>query len=159
MKDCFGVTDEGEIIHSTDGIHWDITDFNLIYSGYYKHCYFTSVLVTENRIAIAGVNSENLPVVFFSSKGTVWTDRPLDYDNHLGERTSLEDQPNKMIYDELGDQFFLICNNGKILKLPSCSHCNALEVISSDDLEGIIFTDDTMVIVGENFSIRAINIR
>lgn len=157
--DCYGVTDEGEIIHSTDGINWDITDFNLVYAGYYKNCYFTSVLVTENRIAVAGVNIDNLPVVLFSSKGTVWTDRPLDYDNHLGERTLLDEEPNGLIYDDLGDQFFLICNNGKLLKLPSCSHCNELEVISSEDLEGIIFSDDTMVIVGENFSIRSINIR
>jgi hypothetical protein len=159
ITDCYGVTDAGEIIRSTDGIHWDITDFNLVYSGFYKHCYFTNVVVTENRIAVAGVNSDNLPVVMFSSKGTVWTERPLDYDDDLGRRVVLDELPNGLIFDDLGDQFFLLCNNGKILKLPSCSHCNELEVISSEDLEGMIFTEDSMVIVGENFLIRSISLR
>ena len=159
ITDCYGVTDEGEIIHSTDGIHWDILDFNKVYSGFYKQCYFTKVLVTENRIAVTGVNKDNTPLVMFSSQGGVWTERSLDYKNDQGINVSLEDLPNNIIYDETGNDFFLVCNKGKLMKLPSCNQCNELEVISSEDLEGISLNGNTMMIVGGNFLIRSINIR
>ncbi|MDM7917700.1 MAG: hypothetical protein QUS12_00860, partial [Methanosarcina sp.] len=72
QSDCYGVTDEGEIIHSSDGIKWDITDFNKVYSGYYKPCYFKRVVVSENSIVITGVRSDGSPVLLFSSYGSVW---------------------------------------------------------------------------------------
>jgi hypothetical protein len=157
-SDCFGVTDEGEIIHSTDGIYWDILDFNQAYSGFYKPCHFNKILATENQIAVAGIRNDGSPVFMFSSQGNVWTEKPLIYNDEQGMPGLLEDSPNDMYYDNTGNQFFLVCCNGKLLKLPSCSQCNKLAVISADDLEGISCNEDTVMIVGENFLVRTLKL-
>jgi len=158
-SDCYGVTDEGEIIHSVDGIKWDIIDFNKVYSGYYKPCYFTKVLATEHRIAVAGIRNDRSPVLMFSNRGNVWTERTLDYTDDQGMREMLGDRPYDMIYDDSEDLFYLVCSKGKVLQLPSCSHCNKMAVISTADLEGISSNDNIMMIVGENFLIKAISLK
>ncbi len=158
-SECFGVTDEGEIIRSVNGIDWDITDFNRVYAGYYKPCIFTRVLAVENRIAVAGIRDDDSPVLIFSNRGGVWTERPLNFTDDQGITDYLTGVPNDIFYDEPKDQFYLACNDGKLLKLPSCSHCNKLVVLSVDDLEGISSHENTMMIVGSKFLIRAVNLR
>lgn len=157
--DCYGVTDEGEIIHSRDGINWDIIDFNKVYSGYYKSCFFTKVLATENRIVVTGIQIDGSPVLMFSNQGGVWTERQLYYTDDQGMKMFLNDSLNDVIYDETSDQFFLACNNGKLMQMPSCSQCNKLATVQNDDIEGIAILENTMMIVGKNFFVKTLNIR
>ncbi len=157
--DCFGVTDEGEIIHSSDAISWDILDFNEFYSGFYQPCHFTRVLVTEDRIAITGNRNDGSPVLMFSSGGKVWTERKLNYTDEQGMPVFLRESPNDMLYDPPEEQFFLVFGKGKLMKLTSCSHCNDLAVISEEDLTGISGNENTLMVVGGNFFIKALNIR
>jgi len=156
---CFGVTDEGEIIHSIDGIKWNITDFNKVYSGYYKTCYFTKILVTENRIAIIGKYSDGSPVLMLSTKGNVWTERTLIYNDDQGFKNILEDSPNDVIYDDSEDIFYMVCSKGKVMQLPSCNQCNKVIEVSSEDLKGISLNEKTLMIVGDNFFIKAVNLK
>ena len=156
---CYGVTDEGEIVHSVDGIKWDIMDFNQVYSGFYKPCYFTKVLVTENRIAITGLRDDGSPVLMFSNQGRVWTERHLNYTNEQGFTDFLTGIPNDIFYDKPEDCYYLACSDGKLLKLPACSHCNKLEVLCRENLEGISLRKNTLMAVGENFIIKTIDIR
>jgi|WetSurMetagenome_2_1015567.scaffolds.fasta_scaffold04791_1 hypothetical protein len=158
-SDCYGVTDEGEIIRTADGIKWDIIDFNKVYSGYYKTSYFTKVLVTDNRIAIAGIHNDGSPVLLLSTQGNVWTERPLIYTDDQGYKVILEDSPNDIIYNDSEDLFYLVCNKGKVMQLPSCNHCNKVVVISTEDIEGIAFNDKIMVIVGGNFLIKVVSLK
>ncbi len=159
ISECFGVTDEGEIIHSVDGINWDITNFNQVYSGYYKPCYFTKVLVTENRIAITGSHDDDSPVLMFSNQGRVWTERLLNYTDDKGDKGFLTAIPNDIMYDESGDYFYLACSNGKVIQLPSCTQCNKLARVSTEDLEGISSNGNTMMIVGGNFLIKDVSLK
>jgi hypothetical protein len=158
-SDCFGVSDEGEIIHSVDGIKWDIIDFNKVYSGYYKTSYFTKVLVTDNRIAITGIHNDGSPVLILSTLGNVWTERPLIYTDDQGYKNVLEETPNDIIYNDSEDQFYLACSKGKVMQLPACNQCNKLAVISEENLMGISFNDNTIVIVGGNFLIKAVSLK
>ena len=89
--DCYGVSDQGEIIHSGDGMNWDIFDFNQNYSGFYKPCRFTKVLATQNQIALIGKQEDGLPVLYFSSGGKVWTERSLIYKDRQGMSWLLEE--------------------------------------------------------------------
>ena len=154
---CYGVTDEGEIIHTVDGINWDILDFNKFYSGYYKPCSFTKVLATENQIAVAGVHDDGSPVLMLSTGGKVWSERSLSYTDDHGMISYLTDIPYDIFYDLAIDQFILACSKGKIMTIPSCSHCNQLMVLSTEDLMGISGNGNELMIVGENFYIKAIN--
>lgn len=158
-SDCYGVTDEGEIIRTADGIKWDIIDFNKVYSGYYRTSYFTKVLVTDNRIAVTGIHNDGSPVLLLSTQGNVWTERPLIYTDDQGYKVVLEDSPNDLIYNDSEDLFYMICKNGKVMQLPSCNQCNKVVVISTDDLEGISFNDNIMMIVGGNFLIKAVSLK
>lgn len=158
-NDCYGVTDEGEIIHSSDAISWDILDFNEYYSGFYKPCHFTRVLVTEDRIAIAGIRNDGSPVLMFSSGGKVWTERKLNYTDEQGMEGFLPDSPFDMFYDQSEEQLFLVFGKGKLMKLTSCSHCNDLAVLTAEDLTGISGNENTLMVVGCNFFIKALNIR
>lgn len=158
-SDCYGVTDEGEIIHTTDGKKWNITDFNKVYSGFYKTSYFTKILVTENRIAIAGKHNDGSPVFMLSTKGNVWTERPLIYTDDQGYNNILEESPNELIYIDTEDQFYMVCNKGRVFQLPSCNHCNKLAVVSEENLLGISYNENVLMIVGENFIIRPINLK
>lgn len=153
---CYGVTNEGEIISTRNGTDWDILDFNQSYSGFYKPSYFTSVLVTDNRVAVAGHHNDGSPVLFFSSAGEVWTERDLNYTDDHGQYTFLEDIPLDMIYHFETDQFILVCSKGKIMTIPSCSHCNTLDQISTEDLNAISGHGNRIIIVGENFFKKAV---
>lgn len=157
-SECFGVTDKGEIIHTWDGSKWEITDFNKVYAGYYKPCYFTAILVTDNRIAITGIRNDGSPVMMFSTRGGVWTERILNYTDDQGIIGYLSDSPNDISYYEQGDEYYLACSNGKLLKLPSCSQCNKLIVLSDKNLEGISIIENNLMIVGENYLIRDLNL-
>jgi hypothetical protein len=156
-SDCYGVTDAGEIIHSVDGIHWDIFDYNRVYSGYYKPCSFTGVLVTQNRIAVAGRQDDDSPVVAFSNQGNVWTERILSYTNDQGSREFLTEIPNSIIYDEAGDQFILGCDNGTLILLPPCSQCNKVSKVSDTDLRGLSLIGSKMLVVGDDYFTRMMN--
>ena len=158
-SDCFGVTDEGEIIKTSDGKSWDIFDFNQVYSGFYKSCRFTKVLATENRIAAAGINYDGSPVFMFSNQGKVWTERQLSYTDEQGAPGILDGLPADIFYDGPEDQFFLVCTNGKLLKLPSCSQCNKLTVVSEQKISGISCNENTMMLVGEKYYVKPIIIR
>jgi len=158
LSQCYGVTDDGEIIHTDDAVHWDIFDYNRVYSGYYKQCSFTSVLVTLNRIAVAGKQDDGSPVVAFSSQGNVWTERILSYTDDQGFMGFLNEIPNSILYDEAGDQYFLACNRGTLLLLPGCTQCNKVTRVSDEDLSGLSFNGNKMIVVGNDYFARLMDI-
>jgi len=154
---CYGVTDEGEIIHTSDGLNWTIFDFNEVYDGYYKACSFEKVLVTPKQIAVIGKNVDGLPVLFFSSVGNVWSERPLNYSDEQGFNAQLGEIPNDIYYDSLNDQFILICTHGMIMTIPSCSHCNKIYKITDKNLRGISGNEHALILVGDDNFIMTIN--
>ena len=156
--DCFGVTDEGEIIQTADGTNWNIFDFNQFYKGFYKKCSFTNTLATEKGIAIAGVDEDGSPVFFFSTMGKVWSERLLVYKNGLGIQELLTGKPTGIFYDKAHDTFYLVCNGGKIMKLPSCSHCNELAELSAKFLTGISGMNEMLMVIGDGFYLKTIDI-
>ncbi len=156
---CFGVTDYSEIIHSKDGINWKITDFNKEYSGYYKPCIFNKALLTDNRIVLIGKHNDGTPAVLFSTIGNVWTERLLNYTDDQGMPGMLQNIPNDITYDPVDDQFFLACEDGEILSLPSCTKCNVLSKVTGSDLNGIIYAGGLLLSVGDDFFVNILKIR
>ena len=157
-SDCYGATDEGEIIHTKDGINWDIFDFNKVYADYYKPCFFTKILTTELSIAVTGIQSDGSPALMFSTQGNVWSERTLSYTDSKGMVDLLTESPNDIFYDKTLDLFYLACNKGYVMQIPSCSHCNKLVQFSTENLHGISGYNNTLFIVGDNFCIKDINL-
>jgi hypothetical protein len=155
-SDCYGVTDAGEIIHSLDGIDWTVFDFNEFYSGYYKKCSFTKILITDNRIAITGKYTDGNPVLMFSAQGNVWVERNLDYTDENGMPNLLKAIPSDIIYDYSRDEFLLGCSEGNLITIPSCSHCNKLNVYTNLGIMCLSGNENTLIMAGENYFIKTI---
>lgn len=153
---CYGVTDQGEIMSSTDGISWNIFDFNAVYAGFYKPCRFAKILAATYNIAVAGIYEDGSPVLMFSTQGNVWAERTLDYNDAQANHVSLNDAPNDIFYDSQRDLFYLACNNGTIMSIPSCSHCNKAARLTSKNLTAIWCVGDILMVTGTNFYIEAI---
>jgi len=153
-SDCFGVTDQGEIIRTTDGTNWVVFDFNQEYAGFYKPCSFSVVLATDKQIAVAGIQDDGSPALMFSTQGNVWSVRTLNYTDDQGVPGYLEDTPNGIFYDSVRDLFFMACTNGKLMKIPSCSHCNKLAQITSGQLSSISGNNNTLIVVGASYFVQ-----
>jgi hypothetical protein len=156
---CIGVTNKGEIIKTFDGINWDIFDYNSKYAGYNKPCIFKKVLLTGKMIAVIGQHEDGSPVVLLSSLGNVWTERSLYYTDDHGMIQILTNLPNDVVYDPVEDQFFLACNSGEVVSLPSCTKCNKSLTVTGKDLHGIICSENILMIVGEDYYVNTINLR
>ena len=154
---CYGVTDEGEIIHSKDGVQWEILNFNALYAGYYKPCSFTRVLAVDSRIAAAGKREDGAPVLFFSTQGNVWTDRKLDYSDDERQMSSPTEALNDIYYYYPDDLYLLACDKGFMMQIPSCSHCNKLIPIGTDDLRCMAFNNNVLLCAGSNYTIKAVD--
>ena len=123
---CIGVTDKGEIFTSRDGRSWDVTDFNKTYEGYYRKVSFVGVAAGAASVAVTGVTDTNAPAVFISTRGTVWSERPLDYFQGE-EQFELTELPVGITADLKRDEFVLECTDDVFFIIPPCSHCNRLE--------------------------------
>lgn len=123
---CIGVTDSGEIFTSRDGQSWDVTDFNRTYAGYYPEISFVGVAAGKASVAVAGVTKTNAPAVYVSTRGTVWSERTLDYFSGA-EQSYLTELPISISADLERDEFVLECTDDTWFFLPACSHCNRLE--------------------------------
>ena len=122
-KTLWAVTDAGEILH--DGSGWTVLDFNAQYDGYYPRMEFRAVAAGGGSVMVAGVRPDGTPAAFSSSRGTVWSERLLDY-TELGQACVFSAVPMDLSYDPVQDRFYLLGDGGSQLALPGCSHCNSL---------------------------------
>ncbi len=123
---CFGVTSEGYIFNSKNGRDWTVFDFNSYYSGYYNKCEFVAVAIGADRIAVLGQEAGGKPVLYTSTKGTVWAARELKYEDGNNNFVLADYPPRDLIYNPAKDEFVVIFEWGRIMTVPTCSHCNKL---------------------------------
>ena len=154
---CYGVTDQGEIFNTSDGESWTVFDFNEIYKGYYPVCTFNKILLTPKQIALVGENIGGEPVMYLSSKGKVWIDRPLIYTDEEGFKDNLDEVPRDIFYDTTHDQYLLLLGQGRLMTIPSCSHCQQLYKVTEIEIQAISGNNRSIILVGENDYIKLIN--
>ena len=121
----WAVTEAGEIVHGNSVSGWTVLDFNAQYAGYYPEMDFWAVAVGGGSIMVAGTSPGGTPAAFTSARGTVWSERPLDY-SEAGLTSTFTALPMALSYDEAQDRFYLLGSGGEELALPGCSHCNSL---------------------------------
>ena len=120
----WAVTDAGEIVHGNPSSGWKVLDFNAQYAGYYPPMTFWAVAVGGGSIFVAGTDSGGTPAVYTSSRGTVWSERTLEY-TEAGSTFTFTALPMGLSYDSAQDRFYLLGSGGEELALPGCSHCNS----------------------------------
>ena len=128
----WAVTDAGEILRCA-GSGWTVLDFNAQYAGYYPPMDFRAVAAGGGSVMVAGVRPDGMPAAFTSSRGTVWSERILDY-TEQGQSRVFSAVPMDLSYDPVQDRFYLLGGGGVQLALPGCSHCNSLTHYPADTL-------------------------
>lgn len=145
----WAVTDTGEILHGDDASGWTVLDFNAQYAGYYPQISFRAVAVGGGSVMVAGVRPDGMPAAFTSSRGTVWSERTLDY-SEQGLPTLFSAEVTDLNYDARQDRFYLLGSGGAQLALPGCSHCNSLTRYPADTLYARIPSDAGALLLGSD---------
>ena len=120
----WAVTDAGEIAHRVGDAAWIVFDFNAQYAGYYPSMDFRAVAAGGGSVMVAGIGPDGAPA-FTSARGTVWSERLLDY-TEQGLPCTFKGTVTALSYDDAQDRFYLLGSGGAQLTLPGCSHCNSL---------------------------------
>ena len=152
----WAVTDAGEIVHGNPSSGWNVLDFNAQYAGYYPPMTFWAVAVGGGSIFVAGTDPGGSPAVFTSSRGTVWSERTLDY-TEAGSTFTFTALPMALSYDTAQDRFYLLGSGGEELALPGCSHCNSHTQYPVNTLYARISAGfDTLLLGSDGFRKRVI---
>ena len=151
----WAVTDAGEILHGT-GSGWTVFDFNAQYAGYYPSMDFRAVAAGGGSVMVAGLRPDGTPAAFTSSRGTVWSERLLDY-TELGQACVFSAVPMDLSYDPVQDRFYLLGDGGSQLALPGCSHCNSLTRYPADTLLARIPGNAGTLLLGSDGFLRVEN--
>lgn len=123
---CYAVSDSSEIVSLNLALIGKVFDFNGEYSGYYGNLRIIDIATGPASVCIAAEREDGSPAAFVSGKGSVWSERELNYRSE-GIWRQFEKIPLSVTYEEDSDSFVLICNEGWRFHLPSCSHCNYIE--------------------------------
>ena len=145
----WAVTDTGEIAYRTGDAGWVVFDFNAQYAGYYPSMDFRAVAAGGGSVMVAGIGPDGKPAAFTSARGTVWSERTLDY-TEQGLPFLFTAEPISLSYDASQDRFYLAGTGGVLLALPSCSHCNALTRYPVDTLFVRVAGDTKNLLLGSD---------
>jgi len=145
----WAVTDAGEIARRTGGAEWTVFEFNTQYVGYYPSMDFRAVAAGGGSVMVAGIGPDGTPAAFTSARGTVWSERILDY-TEQGLPCLFSADPVSLSYDTLQDRFYLAGAGGALLALPGCSHCNSLIRYPVDTLFARIAGDTKNLLLGSD---------
>ena len=145
----WAVTDAGEIAHRTGASSWVVLDFNARYAGYYPAMDFRAVAAGGGSVMVAGIGPDGTPAAFTSARGTVWSERLLDY-TEQGLPCLFTAEPVSLSYDAPQDRYYLAGAGGALLALPGCSHCNSLTRYPVDTLFARIAGDTKNLLLGSD---------
>lgn len=146
---CCALTDCSELVMFNASLRASVFDFNGEYSRYYGQVSLKCVAVGSESVCVAGTGADGRPVAFMSSKGSVWSERPLEYTLN-GRPMALEAEPVAVAYNEAADEFVLLCSDGTLFHLPSCSHCNYPEFTDSCRPVCLAFNGDSYLVAGDS---------
>ena len=149
----WAVTEAGEIVHRTGDTDWVVFDFNAQYTGYYPSMDFRAIAAGGGSVMVAGIGPDGTPAAFYSARGTVWSERLLDYTDQ-GIPGNFNGTVTALSYDAPQDRFFLLGSGGAQLALPGCSHCNSLTRYPVDTLFARIPGTNATLLIGTDDFLR-----
>ena len=110
---------------------------------------FRVVAAGGGSVMVAGIGPDGRPAAFTSARGTVWSERTLDY-TEQGLPCLFTAEPMSLSYDASQDRYYLAGAGGALLALPSCSHCNSLTRYPADTLFARIAGETKKLLLGSD---------
>ena len=120
---CHALSDCSEIISINLALQGKVFDFNAAYSTYYGNIRLIDIAAGPTSVFVAGVRDDGRPASFTSAKGSVWSERELNYREN-GTWHMFGKVPHSITYQEASETFVLHCDDGTMFHIPACSHCN-----------------------------------
>jgi len=152
------ITTATDIFISEDGNTWNCENFNVTYDGYYEKYVFTKIIGIDYALYILGYCEDNPgnPIIMFSdSGGEVWMFRTLAMINELpAEDFYPLEVYSLVVFDE---ELVAICNNGKVLVMPSCFKCNEFTEPADMDFRDLAAGDGILLFVGDGYEYALLN--
>ena len=145
----WAVTDAGEIVHGAPAAGWTVFDFNAQYAGFYPRMNLRAVAAGGGSVMVAGLRPDGTPAAYTSARGTVWSERTLDY-TEQGLPCVFTAEPMSLNYDAPQDRYYLLGSGGAQLALPGCSHCNSLTRYPADTLFARIAGETKNLLLGSD---------
>src|SRR5574344_27721 len=93
-------------------------------------------------VPVSSIASSVQPVVYYSTSGSVWSKRDMEYRTAGGGTSVLDKKPLSIHYDQAGDQMIIICEDGYVFFMPACSHCNSLQQLAPAAIQAILRSDN-----------------
>ena len=152
------ITEDTDIFKSEDGVDWDTKNYNTIYKGLADPQSFQNIVNLGENIYVLGQLYENpiAPSVMFTSDGgDIWI-----YVNSL----ALNNRPPEEFYPLtiysvrfFGNELLAACDKGRLLTFTDCPSCNTIVQISNVDLRCIAFSDDIVLVAGDDFGFSVLS--
>ncbi len=136
----------GSLILSTNGEE-HIFDFNACYKGFFPCCRWTCTY-EGNLLYMAGTDEYEIPHLFSSIGGEVWTEVCIGSRNSFISEREYGDIL-RILYDEKSRQIFLVTRKGCLVTLPDCPKCVRVRHISSANLVDGRIEDGVIVLTDE----------
>lgn len=143
---CIGVTDQGEILVTTDGLRWTVLDYNAYYG---QSLYFQGIEEIDGTFWAYGVREDGTSEIIMSLEGGVWSRRDLIVIEQSREIDLSGTEIVGLCSD--GEQTIAALADGQALTMPSCAECNKRSKVSENSLGAVAYNNGTLLFAGDDF--------
>ncbi|WP_343253240.1 rhodanese-like domain-containing protein [Ligaoa zhengdingensis] len=151
-ENCIAVTREGQVLVMKSLSLWDVLDYNEVYKDLGTTFHMRAICCCGQGYLVMGMSMDNddVPVVFKTSDGELWTEIYLDTINNVMSNEFLPIRLNSAGVFE--DQILIGADGGKLLTLTSCAECTKLTELTYYNINALAYMAEGYVLLaGDDF--------
>lgn len=150
---CIGVTDQGEIFTSADGIHWSVLNYNEYYQ---QSISLQGIEALDAMFWAYGTRPDGTSTLILSMEGGVWLERSLILEGQSQQADLSRLEIGGLCSD--GEQAIAALSDGTALTMPSCAVCNKLTRIADWQLEAAAYNGGKLLFAGEGYQYQILEL-
>ena len=151
------ITEETDVLISTDGLNWEIENFNEVYEGFYPEFQFRRIKSISPVFFLLGQRKEEpgIPFLFSTGTGEIWMPICLEMIND--EFHDYEASP-VTVHDTVtfSGELLVAASGGRILRIDDCARCNKSGGYMKSDIYAMATGGNKVLIAGRDFEYKII---
>lgn len=155
---CLAVTREGQVLRMTGPSEWTVIDYNETHKNLATLVHMRGIASVSDRyyILATALDNEDMPVVFSTTKGELYTELNLERINDTLSGEFWPIRPNDALL--FGDQVLVGADGGKLLTITDCSQCTKLSTTGDYNINGMASSPSgDVVVVGDGFKFNILD--
>lgn len=149
---CIGITDQGEILITADGISWESFNYNEYYQQSLSLC---GIEVLDGMFWAYGTRPDGTSAIILSMEGGVWLERSLVLEGQAQEADLSHLEIGGLCSD--GDQAIAALSDGRALTMPSCAVCNKLTKVTDWQPRAIAYGGGKLLFAGDGYQYQLLD--